>query len=75
MQMIWHLVYNLTLVCPSTYLYIYDPDYLDGDKSTGSSRSQNQVDIFRGVSFSDWLKLIMQVKSFEVNLQNADVES
>lgn len=34
---------------------------LDGDKSTGSSRSQNLVDIFRGVSFNDWLQLIMQV--------------
>lgn len=34
---------------------------LDREKGTGSKRSQNIVDVFRGVSFDDWLQLTMEV--------------
>jgi len=34
---------------------------LDREKGTGSKRSQNLVDVFRGVSFDDWLQLTMEV--------------
>ena len=33
---------------------------LDREKGTGSKRSQNIVDVFRGVSFDDWLQLTME---------------
>ena len=36
---------------------------LDREKGSGSKRSQNLVDVFRGISFGDWLQLTMEVIS------------
>ena len=33
---------------------------LDREKGAGNKRLQNLVDIFRGVSFDDWLQLTME---------------
>ncbi|KAF9642568.1 hypothetical protein BDM02DRAFT_2050166 [Thelephora ganbajun] len=33
---------------------------MDREKGAGSKRSQNLVDVFRGVSFDDWLQLTME---------------
>jgi hypothetical protein len=35
--------------------------FLDRDRGNGNKRSQNLVDVFRGVSFDDWLQLTMEV--------------
>jgi len=34
---------------------------LDREKGAGGKRFQNLVDVFRGVSFDDWLQLTMEV--------------
>lgn len=36
----------------------------DREKGTSSKRAQNLVDVFRGVSFDDWLQLTMEVTMF-----------
>lgn len=34
---------------------------LDREKGAGGKRFQNLVDVFRGVSFDNWLQLTMEV--------------
>ena len=41
---------------------------LDREKGAGGKRFQNLVDIFRGVSFDDWLQLTMEVINPFLNL-------
>ena len=62
MRTIWRHDYRLRWVGFSSWHMIPLTSVLDREKGTGGSkRSQNLVDVFRGVSFDDWLQLTMEV--------------
>lgn len=46
---------------PNTDRIFFLTGVLDREKGNGSKRSQNLVDVFRGVSFDAWLQLTMEV--------------
>ena len=61
MRTIWRRDYRLRWVSPSARHKFSPTSVLDREKGAGSRRSQNLVDVFRGVSFDDWLQLTMEV--------------
>lgn len=61
MRTIWHHGYRSRWVSFSVRCLVYLTGILDREKGSGSKRFQNLVDVFRGVSFDDWLQLTMEV--------------
>lgn len=61
MRTIWRHDYRLRWVSLSAQHRSPPTSVLDREKGAGGRRSQNLVDVFRGVSFDDWLQLTMEV--------------
>ena len=61
MRTIWHHGYRLRWVSCKIQSGVFLTGVLDRERGNGSKRSQNLVDVFRGVSFDDWLQLTMEV--------------
>ena len=75
MKSVWPLVYNLTWVrftLSNAVLLDLLISYLERDsqarKSGKSGTATGGVDVFRGLSFDDWLRIFMQVRFFN-NIQ------
>lgn len=58
---IWHHVYRLRWVGFQIQTKFPLNDHLDREGGNSGKKSQNVVDVFRGVSFDDWLQLTMEV--------------
>ena len=61
MKTIWRRDYRLRWVSLSARHRSPPTSVPDREKGAGSRRTQNLVDVFRGVSFDDWLQLTMEV--------------
>ena len=62
MRTVWHHGYRLKWVSSRAQTRFYPPiGVSDREKGTSSKRSQNLVDVFRSVSFDDWLQVTMEV--------------